>query len=100
MKPSAYLINTSRGEVVDEKALIEALKNNRLRGAGLDVFTGEPNNINPELYKLENAVLAPHMGSASFETRSKMAEMAAQAVIDTLEGKKPTYIVNSEVLAT
>ncbi|UCG70200.1 MAG: D-glycerate dehydrogenase [Thermoplasmata archaeon] len=100
MKPSAYLINTSRGEVVDEQALIEALKNKRLRGAGLDVFTGEPTNINQELYELENAVLAPHIGSASFETRSKMAEMAAQAVIDAMEGKKPTYIVNPEVLAT
>jgi glyoxylate reductase len=100
MKPTAYLINTSRGEVVDEPALIDALKNNRLRGAGLDVFHGEPININKELYELDNVVLIPHIGSASFETRSKMAEMAAQAIIDGLEGKKPQHIVNPEVLAT
>ena len=98
MKSTAYLINTSRGEVVDEEALIEALKEKRLGGAGLDVFWGEPTNVNPELYSLENAVLIPHIGSASFETRSKMAEMAASAVIDVMEGRKPTHIVNPEVL--
>lgn len=98
MKSSAYLINTSRGEVVDEPALIEALKNKRIRGAGLDVFWGEPTNVNPELYELDNAVLIPHIGSASFETRSKMAEMAASAVIDVMEGKKPQNVVNPEVL--
>lgn len=100
MKSSAYLINTSRGEVVDEKALIAALRGKRIRGAGLDVFWGEPTDVNSELYGLENAVLAPHIGSASFETRSKMAEMAAQAIIDALEGKRPEHIVNSEVLGT
>jgi glyoxylate reductase len=98
MKPSAYLVNTSRGEVVDEPSLIDGLKNKRIRGAALDVFWGEPTNVNSELYELENAVLAPHMGSASLETRSKMAEMTAQAVIDVIEGRKPTYIVNPEVL--
>ncbi len=98
MKTTAYLINTSRGDVVDEPALIKALKEGELRGAGLDVYWGEPTDVNPELYELENAVLAPHMGSASYETRSKMAEMAAQAVIDALEGKKPVHIINPEVL--
>jgi lactate dehydrogenase-like 2-hydroxyacid dehydrogenase len=98
MKPSAYFINTSRGDVVDEPALIDALKNNRIRGAGLDVFWGEPTDVNPELYELENAVLIPHIGSASFETRSKMAEMAATAVIDVVEGRKPQNMVNPEVL--
>jgi glyoxylate reductase len=98
MKPTAYLINTARGEVVDEGALITALKNKRLRGAGLDVYIGEPNNVNPKLYDLDNAVLAPHIGSASFETRSKMAEMAAQAVIDALGGNTPRHVVNPEVL--
>jgi glyoxylate reductase len=98
MKPTAYLINTSRGDVVDEPALIKTLKEGSLRGAGLDVFWGEPTDLNPELYELENAVLAPHTGSASYETRSKMAEMAAQAVIDALEGKKPVHIINPEVL--
>lgn len=99
MRSTAYLINTSRGEVVDERALIEALKEKRLAGAGLDVFWGEPTNVNPALYFLENAVLLPHIGSASFETRSKMAEMAASAVIDVMEGRKPVHIVNPEVLS-
>ncbi|UCF08856.1 MAG: D-glycerate dehydrogenase, partial [Thermoplasmata archaeon] len=98
MKSSAYLINTARGEVVDEPELIAALKEKRIRGAALDVFWGEPTDVNPELYELDNVVLAPHMGSASLETRSKMAGMAAQAVIDALEGRKPTHIVNPEVL--
>jgi glyoxylate reductase len=98
LKPTTYLINTSRGEVVDEPALIETLKNRRIRGAALDVFWGEPTNVNPELYNLENVVLAPHMGSASHETRSKMAEMAAQAVIDAIEGRRPKHVVNPEVL--
>jgi glyoxylate reductase len=98
MKPSAYLINTSRGEVVDEPALIQTLREKRLRGAALDVFWGEPTNINSELYELDNVVLAPHMGSASLETRSKMAKMAATSVIDTIEGRNPQNIVNPEVL--
>lgn len=98
MKPSAYLINTARGEVIDEPALIETLTNNKIRGAALDVFWGEPTNVNSQLYKLDNVVLAPHMGSASLETRSKMAKMTAQAVIDSLEGRQPQHVVNPEVL--
>jgi glyoxylate reductase len=98
MKSSAYLINTSRGEVVDEPSLIDVMKERGLRGAALDVFWGEPEDINPELYQLDNVVLAPHMGSASLETRSRMAEMAAQAVIDVLEGETPTHLLNPEVL--
>lgn len=98
MKPSAYLINTARGEVIYEPALIQALRNNKIRGAALDVFWGEPTNVNSELYELENVVLAPHMGSASLETRSKMAKMTAQSVIDALEGRVPQHVVNPEVL--
>ncbi len=94
MKPYAYLINTARGEVVDEPYLIEMLRKKRIRGAALDVFWGEPLNVNPELYELDNIVLAPHMGSASLETRTKMAEMAAQAIIDVLEGREPVNRVN------
>ncbi len=94
MKPSAYLINTARGEVIDEPHLIEMLKKKRIRGAALDVFQGEPLNMNPELYELDNVVLAPHMGSASLETRTAMAVMAAQAIIDVLEGKEPENRVN------
>ncbi len=94
MKPSAYLINTARGEVIDEKHLIEMLRSGRIRGAALDVFQGEPLNVNPELYELENVVLAPHIGSASLETRTEMAVMAAQAIIDVFDGKKPQNLVN------
>lgn len=88
MKESSYLINTSRGEVIDEKALIEALKNNKIRGAALDVFENEP-KINEELFKLENTVLTPHIGSATIETRKKMADLAILNVIRVLDGKKP-----------
>jgi glyoxylate reductase len=98
LKSSAYLINTSRGEVVDEPSLIAALREGRIRGAALDVFWGEPTNVNSELYSLENVVLAPHMGSASYETRSKMADMAAQAIIDVTQGRTPKHVVNPEVL--
>ena len=94
MKPEAYLINTARGEVIDEPYLIEMLKRKRIRGAALDVFWGEPLNVNPELYGLDNVVLAPHMGSASLETRTKMAVMAAQAIIDVFEGRNPKNRVN------
>ncbi len=94
MKPSAYIINTARGEVIDEPYLIEMLKNRRIRGAALDVFQGEPLNVNPALYELDNVVLAPHIGSASLETRTRMAVMAAQAVIDVLEGREPENRVN------
>ena len=94
MKPSAYLINTARGEVIDEPHLIGMLKERRIRGAALDVFWGEPLNVNPELYEMDNVVLAPHMGSASLETRTEMSVMAAQAIIDTLEGKEPKNRVN------
>ena len=95
MKPSAYLINTARGEILDEGHLLEMLRNGRIKGAALDVFQGEPLNVNPEWYGLKNAVLAPHIGSASLETRTRMAVMAAQAVIDVLEGKEPQNPVNS-----
>lgn len=97
MKSTAILINTPRGEVVDENALISALKKRRIAGAGLDVYKNEP-KVNRELIKLENVVLAPHLGSATFETRAKMAEMVALNTIAVLKGEKPPAIVNPEVL--
>lgn len=98
MKPTAYLINTSRGAIVDEAALAEALKSGEIAGAGLDVFEREP-DINPELLKLDNAVLAPHIASASLETRNKMALMAAENVLAVLGGERAPNVVNPEVYA-
>jgi len=97
MKDTAVLINTSRGPVVDEAALAKALKEKQIFAAALDVFEEEP-KIHPELIKLDNAVIVPHIGSASVETRGKMAEMAAKNLILAMEGKEPISIVNKEVL--
>lgn len=92
MKPSAYLINTSRGPVIDEKALVEALKNGTIRGAGLDVFENEP-ALARGLAKLPNVVITPHIASASEETRNKMSEMVARDVLDFLGGTTPGHVV-------
>ena len=88
MKPTAYLVNTSRGPVIDEKALVEALKNKVIRGAALDVFENEP-ALAPGLPGVNNAVLTPHAASATEETRGEMAKLAAPNIIDVLEGGKP-----------
>ena len=88
MKDGAVLINTARGEVVDEKAMIEALKSGKLFAAALDVFYGEP-DVNPELFKLPNVVLTPHAGSATEKTRRKMAEMVCEDVARVLRGEEP-----------
>src|SRR5579863_6015466 len=96
MKPTAYLINTARGAVVDEAALVHALETGKIAGAALDVFENEP-FIHPGL-KRPNVVLAPHIASASIETRTKMACMAAENVVALLKGKQPPNILNPEVL--
>ncbi len=96
MKPTAVLVNTGRGPLVDEPALVDALKEGRIAAAGLDVFEGEP-QVRPELIALENVVLTPHVGSASFETRSKMAEIAARCLLAMLEGRAPEQCLNPEV---
>mgnify|MGYP005852037275 CR=1 FL=1 len=98
MKKTAYLINNSRGPVVDEKALYEALKEGKIAGAGLDVFEQEPTPVDNPLLKLDNVVVAPHISSASHETRSKMAEMVAENLVAFFEGKKPPNLVNPDVL--
>ena len=98
MKKTAYLINNSRGPVVDEKALYEALKEGRIAGAGLDVFEQEPIPVDNPLLKLDNVVVAPHISSASYETRSKMAEMVAENLVAFFEGRKPPNLVNPEVM--
>jgi glyoxylate reductase len=86
MRPSAYLINTARGPVVDEPALVQALRSGVIAGAGLDVFEHEP-EVHPGLLELENVVLAPHLGSATIETRTAMAVLAAQNVAAVLSGE-------------
>lgn len=88
MKPTAYLINTSRGPVVDEIALVEALKNKTIAGAGLDVFENEP-KLAPGLESLPNVVLTPHIASATIEARSAMGELAAKNIIAVLSGNPP-----------
>ncbi|HLS90617.1 MAG TPA: D-glycerate dehydrogenase [Limnochordia bacterium] len=97
MKPTAYLINPARGPVVDEKALVEALKNRTIAGAALDVFEEEP-KLTPGLTELDNVVLAPHIASATTETRTKMAIMAAENLLAVLRNQRPKHIVNPEVL--
>lgn len=92
MKKTAYLVNTSRGPVIDEKALVRALAKKQIAGAALDVFEREP-KLMPGLKRLENVVLTPHIASASIETREKMAVMAAQNLIDALDGRKPKNLV-------
>ncbi len=98
MKPSCVFINTSRGPVVDEKALVKALQSKRIFSAGLDVFEDEP-ALAPGLSELPNVVIPPHVASATFWTRTRMAEMAAQNLIDALEGRMPEFCVNREQLA-
>jgi lactate dehydrogenase-like 2-hydroxyacid dehydrogenase len=93
MKPSAIFINTSRGKVVDEKALIRALKSKSIAGAGLDVYEQEP-EIEPELLKLKKVVLCPHVGSATLETRKKMAVMACRDLVAALSGERPANVVS------
>ena len=88
MKPGAVLVNTARGPVVDEAALSEALENERIFAAGLDVYEEEP-KVHPKLLELENVVLAPHIGSASIETRDKMATLAAENLRAVLRGEQP-----------
>ena len=88
MKPEAVLVNTSRGPVVDETALADALAERRIFAAGLDVYEEEP-KVHPKLLELENVVLAPHIGSGSIETRDRMAVLAAENIVAVLSGGEP-----------
>jgi glyoxylate reductase len=88
MKSSAFLVNTARGPIVDEEALVEALQSGRIAGAGLDVFEHEP-AVHPGLLQCDNAVLVPHLGSATVETRSAMARLAAHNAVNVLSGVEP-----------
>ena len=94
MKPTAYFIHTARGKVVDDKALVEALKEGRIAGAALDVYENEP-ALTEGMTELENLMLLPHIGSASHETRDKMADLVADNVLDALAGRTPRCLVPS-----
>jgi len=98
MKKTAYLVNNSRGPVVDEKALFKALKEGWIAGAGLDVFEQEPTPMDNPLLKLDNVVVAPHISSASLETRFRMAEMVAENMVAFFQGKQPPNLVNLDVM--
>ncbi|MDR7481074.1 MAG: D-glycerate dehydrogenase [Armatimonadota bacterium] len=97
MKPTAILVNTSRGAVVDQRALYEALARRQIWAAGLDVFEVEPIAPDDPLLALDNVVVAPHIGSASVETRTKMALMAVENCLAALDGRQPPHMVNPEV---
>jgi glyoxylate reductase len=93
MKSSALIVNTSRGPVINEKALIEALEEGKIGGAALDVYNQEPTPLNNPLLNMDNVVLSPHCASASWETRRKMAERSIESVREFLKGKRPPYVV-------
>lgn len=97
MKSTAFLINTSRGQVIDEKALVEVLRARKIGGAGLDVYENEP-SLTPGLTELDNVILLPHVGSGTLETRIKIGTLAVENLIAGLEGRTPPNFVNPEVL--
>jgi len=99
MKPSAILVNTARGGVVDDEALIDALRSGRIRAAGLDVFEGEP-RLNPGFLTLDNAVLAPHVASSTDATRARMAMTAAKNLVAALSGAAPPNLLNHDARKT
>jgi D-3-phosphoglycerate dehydrogenase len=94
MKPTAFLINTSRGEIIDEPALIEALQQRKIAGAGLDVFAKEPPETSHPFFQMENVILTPHTGALTKDAVAQLAEGAAQNILDVLEGRKPSYSAN------
>ncbi len=98
MKPTAFLINAARGEIVDEKALVKALKEKWITGAAIDVFNQEPPKLNNPLLHIENIILSPHMAALTKECTIRMATGAAEGVLDVLRGNKPKHLVNSKLL--
>ncbi len=99
MKKTAYLINAARGPIVDTDALYRALVDGEIAGAGLDVTDPEPLQAEHPILGLENAVVCPHIASASLQTRTKMAVLAAENIVAVLNGEKPKTPVNPEVFA-
>jgi glyoxylate reductase len=97
MKKTAILINSARGPIVDQDALVHALRDGTIAGAGLDVFEAEPIPADHPLLRLDNVIVAPHIASASVETRTRMALMAAEGLLDVLAGRRPANFVNPDV---
>jgi glyoxylate reductase len=97
MKKTAFIINTARGPIIDEAAMVRALKRKQIAGAGLDVFEHEP-KVHPELKKMKNVVIVPHLGSATVEVREEMANIVVDNIAALLEGRRPPGIVNPQVL--
>jgi len=98
MKPTAVFVNTSRGPIVDQQALADALASHQIYAAGIDVFEREPVPPDDRLLRLDNVIVAPHIASASIPTRTKMAVIAAQNLVAVLQGRTPPHAVNPEVL--
>ncbi len=99
MRPSAYLVNTARGPIVDEKALVRALEEKRIAGAALDVHEHEP-TVEPGLINLPNVVLTPHLGSAALETRERMAAIVVENIAAVIEGRRPPNLYNPEIYSS
>jgi glyoxylate reductase len=99
MRPSAYLVNTARGPIVDEKALVRALKEKRIAGAALDVYEHEP-AVEPGLIHMPNVVLTPHLGSAALETRERMAAIVVENITAVIEGRRPPNLYNPEIYSS
>jgi glyoxylate reductase len=99
MKKTSFIVNTARGPIIDEAALVRALKGKKIAGAGLDVFEHEP-KVHAELKKMKNVVLAPHLGSAVIEVREEMANIVADNILALIENRRPPNIVNPEVLTS
>jgi glyoxylate reductase len=102
MKPTAFFINTARGRIVDENAMLAALREGRIAGAGLDVYWTEPPVGEPapppELYTMDNVILTPHIGSATWESRDQMSMLAAENMIAMIKGETPPNLLNPEAL--
>jgi len=98
MKPTAFVINTSRGEIIQEGALVEALRSGQIAGAGLDVFEKEPPDQGNPLLGMENVIMTPHTAALSKDTVSKLAEGSALNALSVLDGKAPTFSANWDIV--